>query len=152
MCDIQENPFEFLPEHGVPNIAENPAYTFIRQDLEELLMQQRIENDDPYAFLGDRTLLRFEDGIAGPLTIGAHFNSSGNVDSAFDGLIDEVSITDGFLPLNELQPLLAVAPAAPFEITGLQLSADNTTIDLSFSSSDTRLYTIQGSTTLAPGS
>ena len=65
LFDLQENPFELLPEHGVPDLAERTAYAGIRQRLEELLMEQRIENADPDAFLGDRTLLRFEDGAAG---------------------------------------------------------------------------------------
>jgi len=303
MFDLETNPYELLPEHGQLNIADEPAYAAIRQDLEERLMEQRILNDDTAAFLGDRTLLRFEDGVAGqaagtvidrfpfendgtafgnagntpvfssdtphttdfvvgepntlsldfeeslqqhvqvpdareldfgnapftieawvkfetlpsannlasampvamkkvigatdseldylflaaagnygsattfrnlalhlgsgpiistlaitdtewhyisvaldpvtntvrfalddqidiqtttntgtsnagPLTIGAHFNGSGNIDSAFDGLIDEVTITDGFLEISELQALSAVASAVPFRITG----------------------------------
>ncbi|MGJ8645113.1 MAG: sulfatase-like hydrolase/transferase [Luteolibacter sp.] len=337
MFDLETNPFELLPAHGVPNIAQKPAYAAIRQDLEEMLMEQRVMNDDPYAYLGDRILLRFEDGTAGqpagtladrfpfendgtatsgngsalpifsantpnttddivgeantlsldfeqdnqnyvqvpdareldfgdapftieawvkfesmptsnnlesirpvvmkkvigttdsaldymflaaagiygdvttfnrlaihlgsgtvvsslavpdtgwhhisvalnpvtdivrftlddqvdtqstsvtgtansgPLIIGAHFNNSSNVDSAFDGLIDEVSITDGFLPLSEIQPLSAINPVEEFRITSLTLSGGGSSIDLAFQSDDTRLYTIQQSTTLHPG-
>jgi choline-sulfatase len=63
LFDLQENPFELLPEHGVPNIATEPAYALIRQELEERLMEKRIEYADPYAFLGDRSLWRFEDDL-----------------------------------------------------------------------------------------
>ncbi|MDC1448450.1 sulfatase-like hydrolase/transferase, partial [bacterium] len=341
MFDLETNPYELLPEHGTANIAYDPAYAAIRQHLEELLMKQRVLNDDADAFLGDRTLLRFEDGVAGqpadiitdrfpfendgtalsgiggapsvhptfsadtpftsdfivgeantlsldfeqdnqnyiqvsdsreldfgnapftieawvkletmpsgddiasampvvmkkvigvndseldylflaaagnygntttfnrlaihlgsglilsslaipdtnwhhisvaldpvtdtvrftlddqidtqtttlsgtvstgPLTIGAHFNSSGNIDSSFDGLIDELSITDGFLSLSELQPLSAVATAEPFTIESTQLATGADTISLTFESNDTLLYNIQRSTTLEPGS
>jgi hypothetical protein len=335
LFDLETNPFELLDEHGVPNLAHNPAYAAIRHELEEVLMQQRIENADPYAFLGDRTLLRFEDGTAGqpagnlsdrlpfgnngtalsgnsgelpsfsadvpnateflageantlsldfeqddqnhvrigdaasldfganpftieawvkfetmptgenaastmpvvqkkvigagdadldymflaaagsygnattfnrlaihlgsgiitstlaipdtdwhhisialdpvtdtlrftldeqvdirstaltgaanagPLIIGAHTNSTGAIDRSFEGLIDELSITDGFLALSELQPLQAVTPAAPFEITANAIAPSGDTLDLTFESDDTRLYHIQRSTDLA---
>lgn len=338
MFDLETNPFELLPEHGVPNIATLPAYARIRQRLEELLSQQRILNADPYAFLGDRTLLRFEDGApgqaastladrlpfahngtafsgnggtlpvfsadvpnptdyvvgepnsrsldferdnqhyvqaanatglnigeapftieawvkfetmpttnddassrpvvtkkvnasldstldymflaaagsyggattynrlalslgstllisslaipdtswhhisvalnpvtdqvrftldnqtdirtttasgtvnSGPLVIGGHFNSSGVIDRSFDGLIDELSITDGFLALSELQPLAAVAPAAPFEIADFTLTEATGAVTLTFKSNDTRLYTVQKSLSLESGS
>jgi len=65
MFDLESNPFELLPAHGQPNIADVAAYAAIRQNLEETLMEQRLLNDDVDAFLGDRTLLRFEDGSAG---------------------------------------------------------------------------------------
>ncbi len=65
LFDLWENPFELLPEHGVPNLAVARDYALIRQALEERLMEKRVEFADPYAFLGDRTLLRFEDGPAG---------------------------------------------------------------------------------------
>jgi hypothetical protein len=65
LFDLEENPFELLPEHGVPNLATRTAYAGIRQRLEAALMQQRINNADPYAFLGDRSLWRFENGTAG---------------------------------------------------------------------------------------
>lgn len=341
MFDLETNPYELLPEHGTPNIAYDPAYAAIRQHLEELLMAQRVLNDDSDAFLGDRTLLRFEDGVAGqeasiltdrfpfenngtansgtgtvpgalptfsantpnptdfvigepntlsidfeqdlqsyvsvpdareldfgdapftieawvkletlptgddiasamplvmkkvigandsdldylflaaagnygnattfknlalhlgsglivstlsipdtnwhhisvaldpvtdtirftlddqidtqtttltgtanngPLTIGAHFNSAGNIDSAFDGCIDELSITDGFLSLTEIQPLSVVASAEPFEIKSTQYTTSADTLSLTFESNDTHLYNIQRSTTLEPGS
>ncbi|MEP4077316.1 sulfatase-like hydrolase/transferase [Haloferula sp.] len=64
LFDLQTNPFELLPEHGVDNIATLPAYASIRQRLEEDLTAHRIENIDPYEFLGDRTVLRFEEGPA----------------------------------------------------------------------------------------
>ncbi|MGJ8642232.1 MAG: sulfatase-like hydrolase/transferase [Luteolibacter sp.] len=330
MFDLETNSFELLPEHGVPNIATLPAYAAIRQRLEETLTQQRIVNADPYAFLGDRTLLRFEDDTAdrlplgnsgtaasgnggalpvfsadvpsqtdyvvgesntasldfeqdnqnyvqvasnsglnfgaapftieawvkletlptsdnaastmpvvmkkvigsgdttldymflaaagsygdsitynrlalhiegsiiisslsipdtgwhhisvaldpvsdtlrftlddqadtlattasgtvnaGPLIIGAHFNSSGVIDRSFDGLIDELSITDGFLDLAELQPLAAVASSAPFEIVDFTLTETGSTVALTFESNDTRLYTVQKSLSLEPES
>jgi arylsulfatase A-like enzyme len=65
LFDLQENPFELLPEHGVANLANRTAYAGIRQRLEAAMMQQRIANADPYAFLGDRSLWRFENGTAG---------------------------------------------------------------------------------------
>jgi choline-sulfatase len=65
LFDLQENPFELLPEHGVPNLALQPSHTLIRQELEERLMAERREFADPYAFLGDRSLWRFEDGAPG---------------------------------------------------------------------------------------
>jgi arylsulfatase A-like enzyme len=337
LFDLENNPFELLPEHGVPNLADQPAYAGVRRDLEELLMRQRVENADPYRFLGDRTLLRFEDGAAGepaglladrlpfgndgsarsgsggdrpafsddtpsatdfvagepntrslrleadqqqhvlvddaptldfgsnpftieawvklaslpagpdpastmpvamkkvigsadssldylflaaaghyggatsyrnlalhlggtpiisslaipdtgwhhisvaydpvegvvrftldqqadtrragaagtsnagPLVIGAHFNSSGVIDSSFDGLIDELSITDGFLAVSELQPLAAVAPPSPFRITAARPDPAGDRVELTFESDPTRLYTVQRSTTLLPG-
>ena len=63
LFDLQENPFELLPEHGTPNLATQTAYASVRQRLEEELTRQRIENSDPYAMLGDRTLLRFENNL-----------------------------------------------------------------------------------------
>lgn len=39
---------------------------------------------------------------AGELLIGTHFNSAAVQDAAFDGLIDEVRISSGVVPLNEL--------------------------------------------------
>ena len=338
MFDLETNPFELLPEHGVDNIANNPAYAGIRARLEEQMMRERNDNVDPYKFLGDRSLFRFEEGPAsnpaatlqdrlpwdndgtamsgnagalpafsadvphatdfvmgeantlsldfeqdnqnyvqvadsreldfgnapftieawvklesmptganfasampvvmkkvlgngdgdldymflaaagnygnasnygnlalhlgstvivsslaipdtgwhrisvalnpvtdtvrftlddqvdsqttsafgttnnGPMIIGAHFNSSGVIDSAFDGLIDELSIVDGFLPVSELQPLMAVASVQEFAITGTQLSPDGSTFSLTFESNETVLYTVQKSSTLQPGS
>lgn len=338
LFDLRENPFELLPQHGVTNLATQPAYTLVRQHLEELLMQQRIENADPYAFLGDRTLLRFEDGSAGqvagvladrfpfandgtafsgnggalpafssevsgatefvvgesnalsldferdnqnyvrvpdaraldfgdapftieawvkfetlptgtniasrmpvamkkvigtgdanldymflaaagsygarfsfrnlalhlgsavvvsglsindtgwhhisvaldpvtdtvrftldnqvdtrtttatgtandgPLVIGAHFNSSGNLDSSFDGLIDEFSITDGFLALDELQPLRDIPDHGPFRVTGLAGGTDGDGFDVGFESDAHFLYDLEWSPTLRPAS
>ena len=65
LFDLEQNPFELLPEHGVPNLATRTAYAGIRQRLEAAMMQQRIDNADPYPFLGDRSLWRFENGTAG---------------------------------------------------------------------------------------
>ena len=65
LFDLQQNPFELLPEHGVPDLADHPAYSLIRQELEEQLMRARKNFADPYAFLGDRLLLRFEEGTNG---------------------------------------------------------------------------------------
>ncbi|MBK1831877.1 sulfatase-like hydrolase/transferase [Verrucomicrobiaceae bacterium R5-34] len=325
LFDLQENPFELLPEHGTPNLASQTAYASIRQRLEEELTRQRLENVDPYAMLGDRTLLRFENNLTdslpygnhgsgsslpafsatvpnatdyvlgasntasldfeqddqnyvqvadnraldfganpftieawvkfesmptgndaasampvvmkkptntndtnldymflaaagnygsstsynclalhlgsqliistlaipdtewhhisvavdpatntvrftldsqtdtqtisstgssndGPLIIGAHFTSSGVIDSAFDGLIDELSITDGFLASSELQPLAAVTTPAEFKIRQTTLSNDGTSINLTFDSTDTRLFTVQRSYTLEANS
>ncbi|MDF7806469.1 sulfatase-like hydrolase/transferase [Pontiellaceae bacterium B12219] len=314
LFDLQENPFELLPEHGVPNLATQPAYALIRQELEERLLEKRIEYADPYAFLGDRTLLRFEnaltdrflfgnDGTApneasyssdvpnaadyvtggtnqwsldleqdlqqyievpngsglsfgaapytieawvkletlpysdtlgstmpvvqkkvlgaedsaldymflaaagtfgssttysnmamrlgssiivstlaipdtewhyisvaldpvsdtirfmlddqvdeqstaatgtantGPLVIGAHFNSSSAVDSSFDGLIDELSITDGFLALEELQPLEKIPAPGPFQMQSLSVVSN--TVTLTVESNPLYLYDLE---------
>lgn len=314
LFDLQENPFELLPEHGVPNLATQPAYALIRQQMEERLLEKRIEYADPYAFLGDRTLLRFEndltdrfpfenDGTApnggaystdvpntsdyvvgetntvsldleqdlqqyvqvpdgsglsfgatpftieawvkletlpsgadlastmpvvqkkvigaadsdldymfmaaagnfgdantysnmalrfgtttvistlsipdtewhyisaaldpvsntarfilddqtntvsttvsgtvntGPLVIGAHLNSSSAVDSSFDGLIDELSITDGFLALEELQPLEQIPEAGPFEMQSLSVVSN--TVALTVESDPLYLYDLE---------
>ena len=62
LFDLETNPFELLPEHGVTNLAEHKAMAGVRQRLETALMSERLANNDPDAFLGDRTLLRFEDG------------------------------------------------------------------------------------------
>lgn len=306
MFDLETNPFELLPEHGVPNIATLPAYNRIRARLEARMMAARQHNADPYQFLGDRTLLRFEDGpAASPATIlqdrfawnndgtasgglfsadvptssdrvngepntlslrlspgekvsipdaraldmgaepftfeayvkletlpsagnsipviskgtdyrfyaggGALGNASNglslsvggttihsslvitdrnwhhlsaavdpathtvrfvvdgqtqiltanatgavNTDAvvlgggAFDGLMDEVSITVGFLAMEELQPIDS-SPSGPFRITGWDFSSA-TDFSLTFESEDTRLYTVQRSATLLPGS
>jgi hypothetical protein len=88
----------------------------------------------------------------GPLIIGAHFNSSGVIDSAFDGLIDELSITDGFLTPSELQPLAVVTTPAKFEINQTTLSSDGSQFSLTFDSTDTRLFAVQRSYTLEPNS
>lgn len=71
LFDLKHNPFELLPEHGVPNLAEHPAFALIRQELEEQLMRQRKELNDPHAFLGDRVLFRFEEGVAGQEAVGS---------------------------------------------------------------------------------
>jgi len=334
LFDLHENPFELLPEHGAPNLANWPAYALVRQHLEEILMQERVDNGDPYAFLGDRTLLRFEDGVVGgvaetlvdrfpfgndgsansgnggtlpvfssdvpatsdfvvgetnalsldferddqnyvqvsdareldfgnapftieawvkcetlptgpnaascmpvatknviggvdtdldymflaaagnygdattygnlalhlgsavvistlsiddtgwhhisvaldsvsntvrftlndraethsttstgtandgPLVIGAHFNGSGVIDSAFDGLIDEFSITDGFLALGELQPLWDVPDPRSFQVTELVTDPNGEAFGIGFESSECFLYDIERSTNL----
>ena len=288
MFDLDTNPFELLPEHGTPNIAESPAYAAIRNQLEAEMMIERLRNNDPDPFLGDRTLFRFEDGNAddtptvhldefafsgtggalptlktevpaptdfvlgdantlslgfeqdlqqylqvpdsdrainfgavpftieawvqlsslptsnnfagtmpvamkkvigasdtewhhisvavdpanntvrftlddqvdtqilntfgrpnnGPLIIGAHFNSNSQIDSAFDGCIDEFSITDGFLSLGQIQPLTAVNDVTDQDIRELEVDRDNLGFNLTFSSDETRLYTLERSPTL----
>lgn len=65
LFDLQNNPFELLPEHGVPDLADHPAFALIRQEMEEQLMRQRKDLNDPHPFLGDRVLFRFEEGRAG---------------------------------------------------------------------------------------
>ena len=337
MFDLETNPFELLPEHGTPNIAAQPAYAAIRNQLEAEMMSERLRNNDPDAFLGDRTLLRFEDGSAGdtptthfdefaftnngtaasgtggtlpllktevpaatdfvlgepntlsldfeqdlqqhlviphndraisfgavpftieawvkfeslptsndsastmpvvmkkvigagdtnldylflaaagtmegpsnfdklavhlgnspivstlsipdtewhhisvaidppnntlrftmddqvdtqtltafgtanlgPVIVGAHFDSSSQIDSSFDGCLDELSITDGFLSLAELQPLSVISDATDLQICELEVDRDNLTFNLTFTSDDTRLYTLERSTTLDP--
>lgn len=89
---------------------------------------------------------------SGPLIIGAHFDATGTLDSAFDGLIDELSITDGFLNSAELQPLRAVADVQEFRILGFQLNPGGSSVSLTFESNETHLYTIQRSTALEPDS
>ena len=88
----------------------------------------------------------------GPLIIGVHFNSSGVIDSAFDGLIDELSITDGFLAPSELQPLAVVTTPTEFEIKQTALSNDGSQLNITFDSTDTRLFAVQRSYTLEPNS
>lgn len=71
---------------------------------------------------------------------------------SFDGLLDEVSITVGFLAEAELQPV-DPTPAQPFAITSLVLNPkDPSHVDLTFESEETRLYSIQKSSDLKPGS
>lgn len=65
LFDLQANPFELLPEHGVPNLATHPAFALVREEMEEQLARLRKDLEDPYAMLGDRTLHRFEEGAAG---------------------------------------------------------------------------------------
>lgn len=65
LFDLQSNPFELLPEHGVSNLADHPAFSLVREEMEEQLTLLRQEFEDPYAMLGDRTLHRFEEGTAG---------------------------------------------------------------------------------------
>lgn len=331
LFDLQENPYELLPEHGVANLADEPGYARVRQKLEEMLSKQRIENNDPYPFLGDRTLLRFEEGSLddrfpfqnnatalsgnqgalptpsidvpasvdfligesnttslsfdqdsqnylqipdvpsldfgnnpftieawvklevlptgadltstmpivakkpegagdadldymflavaghygsgttfdrmalhlgstiiisslaipdtewhhlsvaldpasntvrftlddqvdtqtttatgtannGPLVIGVHFNSSSNIDSAFDGLLDEFSITDGFLSLSGLQPLRNLPSVGDFRITDFQWEESGESFELTFESTPRRLYNLEVSLDLSEGS
>ncbi|MDF7809285.1 sulfatase-like hydrolase/transferase [Pontiellaceae bacterium B12219] len=78
LFDLEANPFELLPEHGVPNLALEPAYALIRQELEEKLMEKRIEFADPYAFMGDRILLRFENNLEDAFPFGYDGAASGN--------------------------------------------------------------------------
>ena len=335
MFDLELNPFELLPEHGTPNIADAPAYAAIRAELEAEMMSERIRNNDPDPIVGDRTLLRFEDGEvddtptahldefpfannatavsgtggplpaltsnvpapidfilgdpntlsldfeqdqqqylqiensdraidfgdarftieawvkletlpsgnnttstmpvvmkkvigtgdanldymflaaagnygtpsnfanlalhlgngaiisnlsipdtqwhhisvavdppnetvrftmddqmesqtvtafgtsnAGPVIIGSHFDSDSTIDSSFDGCIDELSITDGFLSLAALQPISAVTEVEDFQIFDLQIDRENLTFQLSFTSDETQLYTLERSFTL----
>ncbi|MDF7807252.1 sulfatase-like hydrolase/transferase, partial [Pontiellaceae bacterium B12219] len=77
LFDLEQNPFELLPEHGVPNLAQEPAYALIRQQLEEKLMEKRIEYADPYNYLGDRTLFRFEGDLSDRLPFG-HTGAASN--------------------------------------------------------------------------
>lgn len=93
LFDLQSNPFELLPEHGVPNLADNPLYSLIRQDLEEKLMQQRIFNEDPFIYLADRILYRFEEGLPG--------QQAGPIEDALPRGLDGVAAsgTGGTLPV-----------------------------------------------------
>ena len=70
LFDLQTNPFELLPEHGTANLAEQTAYAAIRQRLETQLSELRLENADPDALLGDRTLIRFENSLNDSLPYG----------------------------------------------------------------------------------
>jgi choline-sulfatase len=86
---------------------------------------------------------------AGPLVVGAHLNSSGVVDYAFDGLLDELSITAGYLSLDELQPLSAVSglpEAAIIDPSSLSFSRAG----LTFHSRPDQLYELQETLSLAP--
>jgi hypothetical protein len=73
------------------------------------------------------------------------------VDSAFDGLIDELSITDGFLELAALQPLQDLPTPEPFQVTSIAPNLEGT-FDLSFESNENFLYDVERSSTLADGS
>ncbi|MDF7826667.1 sulfatase-like hydrolase/transferase [Pontiellaceae bacterium B12227] len=79
LFDLEQNPFELLPEHGVSNLALEPAYALIRQQLEEKLMEKRIEFADPYSYLGDRTLFRFEGDLSDRLPFGHDGTASNGV-------------------------------------------------------------------------
>lgn len=53
LFNLAENPNEFLPEHGKTNelqtnLASNPKYADKLAEMETLLLEQMIENDDPY--------------------------------------------------------------------------------------------------------
>ena len=79
----------------------------------------------------------------GPLIIGAHFNSSGTIDRAFDGLMDELSISSGFLSLHEMQPLLnAKGP------TEAPIFMHDTLDPITFSSRPEQLYHLEYSDSL----
>jgi hypothetical protein len=95
------------------------------------------DNDWHYisaAFDPDRDLVRFIlDGVedfkttsfvpainAGELVLGGHFNAGGSLDAPFDGWLDEVRISAGFLPRNEL--LFAPEPGT-MALLGLGLAA-----------------------------
>ncbi|MEX2605928.1 MAG: sulfatase-like hydrolase/transferase [Kiritimatiellia bacterium] len=64
LFDLESNPFELLPEHGEPNLADRIAYAGIRRDLERHLAEQRIHSGDPHVMAGDRMLWRFEQSFA----------------------------------------------------------------------------------------
>ena len=84
---------------------------------------------------------------SGPLLIGAHYNSSGVIDSSFDGLIDELSITNGFLAISDLQPLAGIPAPGPFQIHSHDLEPGGGA-KLTFESSENYLYEVQSSSTL----
>ncbi|WP_372753459.1 sulfatase-like hydrolase/transferase [Labilibaculum sp.] len=53
LFNLAENPNEYLPEHGKTgemetNLANNPKYTDKLKEMEALLLEQMVENDDPY--------------------------------------------------------------------------------------------------------
>jgi arylsulfatase A-like enzyme len=53
LFNFKENPNEYLPEHHKAgeletDLAENPKYTEKIQEMENLLLEQMIENKDPY--------------------------------------------------------------------------------------------------------
>lgn len=87
LFDLEQNPFELLPEHGVPNLALEPAYALIRQQLEETLMEKRIEFEDPYSFLGDRTLFRFENDLLDRLPF--ENDGTGNNGASFSATVPD---------------------------------------------------------------
>jgi choline-sulfatase len=99
LFDLQKNPFELLPEHGVPNLAYQSSHAAVRQRLEEQLLRKRVEFADPYQFLGDRTLLRFEDGKAGSE---AHtlqdYCAQGNDALAGSGRMDSLPLFSADIP------------------------------------------------------
>ena len=73
------------------------------------------------------------------------------IDSAFDGCIDELSITDGFLATAELQPRQSVAIINEFKVLMVQPETTGSDWELTFESDDTRPYTVQWSPSLQTG-
>jgi hypothetical protein len=89
-----------------------------------------------------QTTTEFGTVNSGPLIIGANHASNGTINSSYDGLIDELSITDGFLADAELQPLQDY----PESIAAEQLSApivSDESISLSFDSDSSFLYNVE---------
>jgi choline-sulfatase len=79
---------------------------------------------------------------SGPLIVGAHFNSNGLLDFAFDGLMDELSLTVGFHALHELQPL-SVLPELPAPAIIEPASLSFTSSGITFQSRPDQLYALQ---------
>ena len=53
LFNVKANPNEYLPEHFKPgeletNLADNPKYAAKLAEMEALLLEQMIQNDDPY--------------------------------------------------------------------------------------------------------
>ncbi|WP_338688270.1 sulfatase-like hydrolase/transferase [Haloferula helveola] len=126
LFDLEENPFELLPEHGVPGLAEQTSHCLILRRLEEALMTERVKNADPYAFLGDRVMFRFDNNLTDRMPFG-HDAAPGPSAPAFSS---EIPFTT--------DPLLGEPNAASLEFDASQQDyltcADGRELD--FGSSD----------------
>ena len=70
---------------------------------------------------------------------------------SFQGFLDEVSITVGLLSEKELQSIPETSLPEPFRVTRVNLDpSDSAKIEVTFESDETRFYTVQKSSSLAP--
>ena len=99
----------------------DPVFTII--DVPALLVQggadQLMKTDAIFGGGGFTDVTFAPAANNGPLVIGGHFNSTGQLDSTFDGLIDELRVTAGFVPESEL---LAVQDPTALVLAALGLA------------------------------
>ena len=55
LFNLSENPDELLPEHGKPNLADNPKHTEKLKEMQALLLAEMRRLDDPYRFSNQPT-------------------------------------------------------------------------------------------------